>query len=82
MYMNGPQFLSLAEKRNGSNITILKSSKRHYEMQLTNKLHKNYIKRHVFFIKFHYELQTYLFMVCKHYMNQMLHFLSKDISSE
>jgi len=51
-------------------------------MRITNQLHKNYITRNVFFIKFHYELQTYLIMVCKQYMNQMLHFLSKDISSK
>jgi len=81
-YMGGPQCVSPAKKRNGSNITISIRSKRHYKMWFTNHLHKNYITRYVFFIKFHYELQTYLIMVCKQYMNQTLHFLSKDISSE
>jgi len=44
--------------KKGSGITILKRSKRHYEMRVTKQLHKNYITRHVFFFNFHNELQT------------------------
>jgi len=37
----------LLKRKKGSNITILKKGKGHYEMQVKNQLHKNYLTRHV-----------------------------------
>jgi hypothetical protein len=42
MDIDVPQYVSPVKKKKGSNITILKRAKRHYEMQVTNQLHKNY----------------------------------------
>ena len=51
MDMDIPQYVSPVKEKKGSNITILKRGKRHYEMWDTNQLHKNYLTRHVMFIR-------------------------------
>jgi hypothetical protein len=63
MYLDGPQHVSPIKKKKGSNVTFAKRSKRH-EMRVTNQLQKNYSTTLVFFIKFHYEHQTYFIMAC------------------
>jgi len=39
--------------KKGSNITIFKKGIKHYQKWVTHQLHKYYITRHLFFIKFH-----------------------------
>jgi hypothetical protein len=34
-----PQYVSSVKKKKGSNITILKKGKKHYEIRVTNQLH-------------------------------------------
>ena len=47
--MDIPQYVYPVNKKKESNITILKRGKRHYEMPVTNQLHKNYLTRRVLY---------------------------------
>ena len=54
---DAPLYASNTKKKKGSNITILKSGRKHYKMWGTNLLHKYFISRLVIFIKLHSALQ-------------------------